>query len=138
MLIYPLFQDKTVNSSDESVVPMNELTERLLSLRSTDSSPSRPTGASSPISPGFSQSGQLLVSKECSGHCECLDCMKCIYCAICEECKICQKCRACKYPARQLKRTDRSKLSNDSIKRRIGIKAKSGPVVPAFIKGYYW
>ena len=56
--------------------------------------------------------------------------MRCIYCAVCEECQSCTKCRSCKYPARQLVPTERSSLSNATIKRRIGVKFKTNILVP--------
>ena len=62
-------QDLSVNSSDESVVPVTELTKKLQNLKSTDSSPKRPLVSSSPIPPVMSATGQLLVSNECKGMC---------------------------------------------------------------------
>ena len=85
---------------------------------------------SSPVTGITNLTGQLLVSEKCIGHCECLDCTKCVYCGSCEECKICTKCQSCKYPARQLKKTNRALLSNDKIKRRIGTKSKPLTITP--------
>ena len=62
-------QDLSVNSSDESVVPVAELTKKLQNLKSTDSSPKQPLVSSSPIPPVMGATGQLLVSKECKGIC---------------------------------------------------------------------
>ena len=109
------------------MVPLSELTNKFMDLKSTDSSPTQPLDASSP---NTSLAGHLLVPGKCEGHCECLNCMRCIYCATCEECTVCAKCQACKYPARQLKVTTRAVLSNEQIKRRIGIKSKSSPIIP--------
>ena len=60
-------QDLSVHSSDESVVPVAELTKKLQNLRSTDSSPKSPMTSSSPLPPVHGASGQLLVAKECKG-----------------------------------------------------------------------
>ena len=60
-------QDLSVHSSDESVVPMTDLTRKLENLRSIDSSPKQPMTSSSPLPSVQSASGQLLVSKECKG-----------------------------------------------------------------------
>ena len=53
-------QDMSVHSSDESVVPVNELAKKLELLKSTDSSPKQPMVTSSPLPP-------VLVPKECTG-----------------------------------------------------------------------
>ena len=95
--------DRLKEHSSESVVPVAEITAKLQNLRSTDSSPSRPRDSSTPMDTGMSQTGQILVSKGCVGHCTCLTCTKCVYCAACEECDKCKKCQVCKYPPRQLK-----------------------------------
>lgn len=60
-------QDLSVHSSDESVVPVAELTKKLQDLQSTGSSPESPLTSSSPLPPIHGASGQLLVSKECKG-----------------------------------------------------------------------
>ena len=101
----------------------------MMVLRSTDSSPSRPNGTSTP-EVGLSQTGQVLVAAGCQGHCDCVECARCIYCGSCESCNICKKCQTCKYPARQLKMKSRPTLSNDAIKRRIGGKSKANSIKP--------
>ena len=60
-------QDLSVHSSDESVVPVAELTKKLQNLQSTGSSPKSPLTSSSPLPPIHGASGQLLVTKECKG-----------------------------------------------------------------------
>lgn len=95
--------DRLNEHSNEAVVPVAEITAKLQNLRSTDSSPSGPRDSSTPMDTGMSQTGQLLVTNGCVGHCTCLTCTKCIYCAVCEDCDKCKKCQVCKYPPRQLK-----------------------------------
>ena len=60
-------QDLSVHSSDESVVPVSDLTRKLESLSSTDTSPKQPMTSSSPFPSVQSASGHLLVSKDCTG-----------------------------------------------------------------------
>ena len=98
-VITDCLMDKSITTENESVIPVNELANRMKDLQSGDSL-SPPAATSSPTN--ISLSGQKLVANGCNGHCGCLSCTKCMYCAVCESCTTCTKCSNCKYPPKSL------------------------------------
>ena len=86
--------DDSIRSDNESLIPVNDLVEKLEKLRTVDSTSPTPLLTSSPTYNGSTSitGGQILVTDECISHCECITCSKCTVCGVCENCLVCFKC----------------------------------------------